>query len=151
MSPTQTNQIDWAALDALLCERLGIAEIRTGCKCGHSHPKNMPVGWICGSRGNGELCPCKSYEEVKVYPALSTTGDGMLILVEAMAKQQWRLNLHTNWRERVTWAKFLRSGWSAENFGYDQATSIPGAVAKAAAAALGILLPKVPEKEAVNG
>jgi hypothetical protein len=80
------SETNWAALDAALCEKLGIAPLTTQCKCGHSHPKNLPLGWVCGSRIGDGRCLCPGYEEMKVYPALSTTGDGMLLLIEALGK-----------------------------------------------------------------
>lgn len=116
-------------LDRALCERLGI-------------PPRVEAGQT-EHLGSGYSIVRKAPQ----YPALSTTGDGMVLLMEALQRHGWDWDAR-NGREpaRVTFGVFcieLFAQFPQERRQYyATSASAPMALALAAAAALGIEVPE---------
>lgn len=134
--------IDTRELDRLLCERAGIGPLfASACKCGHNH-SHIPAGWVCGSRTGNGRCMCTAFELDKRYPAVSTDGNAMLLLIAALRESGRFVNRleHASDDNREYWLVTI-DGESADTMG-----PLPLAVALAAAAAWGIPVPQTKEQ-----
>lgn len=123
--------MDSAALNRALCEKLGIAPITRTCTCGHDRDEHLlpPLTDPNMCYGDADIfrqCPCPGFTEQSAdYPPLSTTGEGMLRLMEALEKAGHSCTIYSGGVGYVSGR--LRV-----------AASAPMALALAAAAALGI-------------
>lgn len=82
------SETNWAALDAALCERLGIAP-ESYDECCLEDPKGNRTTLREDFADEFEPQLSAGYRIIRtgpIYPALSTTGDGMLVLIEALRK-----------------------------------------------------------------
>ena len=132
-----------SSLDRALCERLQIPPQIEARHEFFDHAGDGPIPCICGATfGDApkhERCP----ERTPIYPALSTTGDGMVLLMEALEKHGWDWDAR-NGREpaRVTFGVFCIALFAEfpqeRRQHYATSASAPMALAMAAAAALGI-------------
>lgn len=127
-------------LDRLLCERLGIAPA-IPARHEFRDQRGRPRACTCGARADEgrpvtQKCPARCDH----YPKLSTTGEGMLVLMETLAKA-------SHWAEArilvvpgLEYTARVALQHRASHTG--RATTVPLALALAAAAALGIEVPE---------
>jgi hypothetical protein len=114
-------------LDRLLCERLGIAGEENLWRVG-------------GDSATGTDSGYEVHREIK-YPALSTTGDGMVRLMDALGAYgyKWRVE-HDGQKGPVASVRRWPENWASEpSF---TAAVLPTALALAAATALQIEVPE---------
>lgn len=113
----------------------------------------------CSARHDGATCSAAfAAHPAKVLPVslahdfeplpLSSTGDGMLLVLEAMRERGYTVDLNTG-GQAFRWAHVMRATPRAfEQWDHISADSLPMAVALAAKAALGSLSPVQQEPEA---
>lgn len=136
-------------LDRALCEKLGIEPTQREHQVIDDDDDVLFFGthrdcvqWLedVNRMGGGEGLVIREWVE---YPALSTTGDGMVLLMEALEKHGWDWDAR-NGREpaRVTFGVFCIALFAEfpqeRRQHYATSASAPMALALAAAAALGI-------------
>lgn len=136
-------------LDRLLCEHLGIDCEFDGWKVLDSNGVEY-LTW--GDVENGEA-RCQQFIDmalpsrnvgwhvarIREYPALSTTGDGMWTLMQALKKKKF--DVQTNIHSEDEWGVCIIDSHQIRCYGQVDA-SLPLALACAAADALGIKPPK---------
>ena len=141
--------MDSAALDRALCERLGIEPRLMMWQVGDEPGVHVFSHWDATlvqqwHERHREYCDRLGYQvrEAPIYPALSTTGDGMVLLMEALRRKTGRLprvGAESNGSYRaivVPNAPTFTERFNALSSG--AADTAPMALAMAAAAALGI-------------
>jgi hypothetical protein len=127
-------------LDRLICERLDIKgeerwSVGNDKLTFFSNTEDHCKNWVAC---NPNFCSARGFSVRKkvVYPALSTTGDGMVILMEALKKSRLPWSVWNPLRGRLHYSAGVSHSEIAEAY------SAPLALALAAATALGIMTPR---------
>lgn len=94
-------------------------------------PNDGSLKWFCWPAQGGE-----SIHDAGNAPKLSTTGDGMLMVLEAMQGRGWQALSHLFPDDSLRHATFIPEDVSATTEDWVSADTLPLAVAQAARAAL---------------
>ena len=126
--------IDTRELDRLLCERLGIE----GKVIHDYHGCDLETyDWGNPWRTGTPKCTCTPSVE---YPAVSTDGNAMLVLLEALRRFGFAMEFFAGTLPALCAARCIPDRSTEPTWHRDK--SLPLAIALAAAAALGIAVPQ---------
>jgi len=140
--------IDSGALDRALCLELGIPAIHEICRCGHvrRHHDRDARCILYDAEPDINPCKCTEYREKIInYPHISTSGEGMRLLAEALAAKYPEVffsAMHPH--AEGLWQVFLSIDLDADReiSSTQKSQRLEMAFALAAAAALGLEVPR---------